>query len=308
VVALGVLAACSAGGNPKPDGGADALAPADTGSDAAVDAPLSPDLAPDLMPDLKPDLMPDLGIPCGDGGECQGPLSCCGFCVDIHKDPRNCGACGTRCSTVQFCTGTACPELSFANVCSNPNVTVVKDPFETDNNAASLIGKALASSCMPPPTVVEKDQASPDVLDGDGRPLAGGSTSYISAGGAFGQHLIDYLDKAGITPLYITGDATNVGFRDRNGKDAISAPRPTLTDTHDFFLVQLSVEPVSGTLSIAAMGLFAPGTTAAGFWVSTEMVPKRASYPDAWYVFEWTDTGDKLPNAADTFTMVAHGK
>ena len=313
LVGCGALCACGGGGSGPADGGRDALASIDAAVDAPVTADLAPDAppdaAPDVMPDLKPDLMPDLGIPCGDAGECTSPLACCGLCVDTHKDPRNCGGCGTRCTAMQFCTGTACSELSFANVCSNPNVTVIKDQYDTDNAAAARIASALMATCMPAPTVVEKDQSAEGVLDLEGRPMAGGSTTYVNGGGSFGQRLIDYLDKTGLTPLFLTGDATNVGFRNRLTGENVAWPlRSALTEGHDFFLVELTVEPQGGTLSVAAMGLLAPGTTAAAYWVSTEMIPKRAMYPDTWYVFEWTDNGDKLPGGADTFTMVAHGK
>jgi len=162
---------------------------------------------------------------------------------------------------------------------------------------------------MPAPTVTEKDQTAVGVLDPDGRPLAGGSTSYISGGGAFGQDLIEYLDKAGVTPIYLTGDGAQYTFRSRQtGQDVVAAPVGTLSDGHDFFLVQLVVEPISGTLSIETMGMLAPGTVAGGFWVASDMVPKRAMYPDTWYLFEWTDSGDKVPDATDTFRMVSHGR
>jgi hypothetical protein len=258
---------------------------------------------------VPPDVMPDSAIPCSDAGECGPSLTCCGgVCVDLVHDPRHCGACGHACGTTQFCTGTACSEGTFSHVCDNPNATIVKDPYDIDNAAASQIGGALTMACVPPTKVVMQDQGAAGVLDPAGRPLAGGSTSYLTGGGAFGQRLVDYLDKAALSPLYLTSDGTYFGFRNRiTGADVVAALRPTLTESHDYFLVELVVEPTSGTLTIASLGLFAPGTTAAGYWVSTEMIPKRDSYPDRWYVFEWTDSGDKVPNAADTFSLVAHG-
>lgn len=313
VSGAGVLAACSGGGSSAPrDGGPDATLPGD--GPRAADVPVGIDLAPDLMvdamPDLKPDLKPDTGIPCGDGGECSASLSCCAsFCVDTRKDPNHCAACGTACGSKRFCSGTACREVVFSSICDNPSAVVIKDPFDLDNMAAARIGAALMAACMPAPAVVEKDQGAPDVLDPEGRPLAGGSTSYLTGGGAFGQRLIEYLDKAALTPLWITGDGTNITFRNRmTGQDVVTAPRTTLNDGHDYFLVEVVVEPESGTLVIAVMGLLAPGTAAAGFWVSTEMVPKYTTLTDAWYVFEWTDSGDQIPNAADTFRLIAQGR
>jgi hypothetical protein len=313
-VAVGVsatLAACGSGTTkpPSPDAGADAHVPIDAA--VAVDAPIAPDLTADtidVMPDVE--LMHDSGIPCSDAGECAAPLSCCGgLCVNTTQDPRNCGACGTTCGNTQFCTGTACSETVFPSVCDNPNATVVKDPYDIDNMAAAAIAEALKAACMPPPMILAQDQSDVGVLDPAGRPLAGGSTSYITGGGPFGQHAVAYLDMAGLTPVYLTAEGENFEFRNRlTAQNVVTAPRTTLTDSHDFFLVEVTAEPMSGTLSLAAMGLFAPGTTAAGFWVSSEMIPKRSMYPDRWYVFEWTDSGDKLPNAADTFRLVDHGR
>lgn len=38
------------------------------------------------------------------------------------------------------------------------------------------------------------------------------------------------------------------------------------------------------------------------------MLPNRAAYPDAWYLFEWNDTNnDSLPNAGDSFVKLASG-
>jgi hypothetical protein len=56
------------------------------------------------------------GSPAGDLTACNcpmdcGPKACCGTrCVDLIKDPRNCGACGYVCSEHQECRGGACKE------------------------------------------------------------------------------------------------------------------------------------------------------------------------------------------------------
>jgi hypothetical protein len=59
------------------------------------------------------------GVDCGagqcSGGKCQCPssLTTCGVapnteCVDIRRDPENCGACGRACSLTQSCTSGVC--------------------------------------------------------------------------------------------------------------------------------------------------------------------------------------------------------
>ena len=78
---------------------------------------------------------------------------------------------------------------------------------------------------------------------------------------------------------------------------------------HDYFFVQVTVEPTTGTLELMGVGILAPGTQAAGYLLSAVIVPSYATYTDAWYVYEWTDTNsDSMAGAGDTFTLVAHGK
>jgi len=321
VVVWASSAGCGGGSNvaASHDGGPDGPPAA---IDAPVDAPVTPappDAAaaadapvpgpPDGPPDIREQLV-DAPVLCSEAGSCAAPWTCCGgICVDTSKDPRNCGACGQACSATQFCTGTACSETVFANVCGNPSAVVIKDPHETDNNAAAAIGTALMMSCTPPTAVVTRDQGEPGVLSPSGRPLAGSGTSYLVGGGSFGQHVVDYLDKTDMTPVYLTGDGATFELRNRGSSQVVvSGPTSTLTDGHDYFYLQMFVEPLGGTLCVNAIGVYAPGTAAGGFWLATEIIPKRATYTDTWYVYEWTDSGDKIPNAADTFTLIAHGR
>jgi hypothetical protein len=306
---------CGGGGPGPGDGGArDAssdVAP-QVPKDAAV-VPVPPDAPIDTAPPPPPDvreMLLDAAIPCMDGGTCAAPAACCnGICVDTSKDPRHCGACGRTCSETQFCTGTACDEAVFANVCGNPNATVIKDPYEADNKAAAAIGAALMMSCAPPTMVVVRDQGEPGVLSASGRPLASAGTSYLMGGGSFGQRGVDYLDKTDMTSVYLSFDGTTAQFhRRRPAEVVLSTPATALNDGHDYFYLQMFVEPLSGTLCINAIGMYAPGTLAGSYWLATEIIPKRDMYPDTWYVYEWTDSGDKVANAADTFRLVAHGR
>jgi hypothetical protein len=281
-----------------PDGGATGV------MDTAADAP-----ALDGPPDVREQLL-DAAIPCSDGGACAAPATCCnGICVDTSKDPRNCGACGQSCSTSQFCTGTGCTETIVANLCGNPNATVIKDQYDVDNTAAAAMATALMMSCTPPTMVATRDQGEPGVLTPSGRPLAGSGTTYLIGGGQFGQHAVDYLDKTDMTPVFLMGDNLNIQLLNRGTAQVVlSTPRTAINEGHDFFYIQMFVEPLSGTLCVSAVGMFAPGTVAGGFWLSTEIIPKRAMYTDTWYAYEWIDSGDKIPNAQDTFRLVAHGR
>ncbi len=109
--------------------------------------------------------------------------------------------------------------------------------------------------------------------------------------------------------------ANNLAFYVRaTNQQIVTAPFSSLSASHDFFVLQLAVEPISGTLAYTGYGMLAYGTTAAGYYFATTVMPNIASYSDAWYVVEWTDSGDvdggvdMAPDSTDTFTVTASGQ
>jgi hypothetical protein len=83
----------------------------------------------------------------------------------------------------------------------------------------------------------------------------------------------------------------------------------TLTAHHDYFALEVTVEPASGTLCFFGYGMYAPGTSAAAYYFQNDVIGSRAMFPDVWYVYEWTDTDNSgTPSAGDAFTLIAHGK
>lgn len=320
------------------DGGSDATVEA--GEDATGDAAPQPDAAPDATldtsadaaPDASPDVTPDgpaeggeggadadaaeAGIPCDVDAQtpCVGAstVKCCsGFCVDTAADPANCGHCGTACTSHQFCTGTACDDAIISNICANPRGTVVLDQFDPDNEAGTAIGAALTTSCSATPVIVFLSQDAGGVLDpATDRPITGVGNTFINGGGSYGQRGIAYLDQAGLSALYLSANGGGYQIESRN-PDAgaiVDAAPDSLTSHHDFFYVQLVVEPQSGTLCFSVVGIFVPGTMAGGYYVPTQIIPHRSTYTNSWYVFEWIDSNnDGIANAGDTFTQVASG-
>jgi hypothetical protein len=266
-------------------------------------------------------------VPCDPTFPCGSGLSCCAnFCTDTAHDPRNCGACGVACTASQFCTGTACDNAIFSNVCANARATVALGPYSQDNAAGVTLGGALATGCNPAVSVVQASQES-GILAGDaGQPNTGVGNTLVVGGGSFGQLAVRYLDQAGLSPLYLKTDGVTAQYILRStGTPAFAAVMVSaLTAHHDYFIVELAVEPQSGTLCFVGAGILAPGTGAAAYYGSTELIPKGASgmhSANSWVAVEWTDApgdggapgeggvdmGDGIPNAGDTFRVVASG-
>ncbi len=308
------------------DGGLDATA--DTGVDAGYDAGDAAldgsghDAALDGSVDATVDggdaSSQDAGpapIPCDAQAACNTDAStvmcCSGYCVDTARDPANCGQCGTACTTSQFCTGTACDDAIIANVCGNPRATVAFDPYGVDNEAGAAMGTALAAYCVPATSVVQVPQTTAGVLDpsGSGRPITGVGNTFITGGGAFGQSGVDYIElQANLSPIYLQNNGTNSRILTRAGAEIVNVLDTSLTEHHDYFYVQLTVEPQSGTLCLSGVGVLGPGSQAAGYYAATELIPHHTSYTASWYVYEWTDTnGDSIANGGDTFTLVQAG-
>jgi hypothetical protein len=298
---FGALAHCGGGG-----GGNSADPPPDDGGRGGSDGTTVLEGGP-----MDDGSAPAQRRACRSATTCSGPSTeaCCGgSCVDTAKDPANCGKCGTACSAKQFCTGTACDGVSLANVCQNAMGTVAADPFQEDNQAGAAMGMALMANCNPPTMILQTSQAAEGVLDPvSGRPITGPGNTLITGGGGFGQNGVKYME-ASITPLYLFGDGTIGQIRLRSGEPLVTSAVSALTAHHDFFYVQVSVEPLSGTLCFSAVGMLAPGTAAAGFFVATEIIPNRSKYTSTWYVYEWKDTNnDSVANAGDAFTQLMAG-
>ncbi len=86
------------------------------------------------------------------------------------------------------------------------------------------------------------------------------------------------MEKA-LSPIFLTSDGTTGQIRNRVANTAIvTTPVNLLTDHHDYFYVQLAVEPVSGTLTFSGVGMLGPGTQAVGYYTAAELVPNRAMY------------------------------
>jgi hypothetical protein len=323
---LGAFASCSSGssGASPPDGAAasddphasasvrdGAPDPARGGTDSSGDGANVPDSSGDGAESTADVTPPPLRQSCGSATPCGGTSTeaCCGgYCTDTAKDPANCGQCGTACTASQFCTGAACAEAIIANVCDNARATVAFDPYQDDNGAGSAIGGALSADCTPAVSLLQTSQHSEGILDpGSGRPITGVGDTFITGGGSYGQDGVGYMESA-LTAVYLWTDGTTAQIKTRAGNPIVNTAVSALTAHHDFFYVQVSVEPQSGTLCFDGVGILAPGTVAAGYYAQSELIPNRAKYTSSSYVYEWVDTNnDSTPSAGDTFTQIIAG-
>jgi hypothetical protein len=314
-LAAGLLSLCGFGFLAQCGSSQGSLPPSPTDSGASSNAYVLDGGLPDVhvveMSPPRTACTPSADPDAGDGGgTCpqEGQVCCDGFCTDPSKDPNNCGSCGNACGAAEFCTGTQCMAAIVANVCGNAKATVVNDEYVDDNDGGSAIGAALAATCKPATMVTTTgEDGGTATYPLDGRPNTGVGNTFVVGGGSFGHVGVGYLEATGEAPLYpqVIGDTYNIIERS-TGKNAVSMAFSSLNASYDFFYVETAVEPVSGTFFFGGIGALAPGTLAAGYYISQVMMPHIQDYTKQWYLYEWLDTNkDQIPNAADTFTLIA---
>ena len=267
------------------------------------------------------------GPRCGDGGTaCTGNLVCCSdHCVDTTRDPRYCGACGTACSATQFCGNAqtpVCKDVVLRNVCNTKRATFLRDGATEDDAASQVVQNALAMYCVPAPTMTQVGQSlSTAVNPVTGQPLVGGGELLVAAGGDSLQHLVRYLETSGTSTAFNLSDGTTYLDWMKRGAAAdggdtrlLRVDILTLSPTHDYFLVEVVKDPISGTFSFVVYGVESPGTKAGAFYFANVMLPSivgdaATPYTDAWYIVDWTASPDAgtVPSTSDTFTIIASG-
>lgn len=280
--------------------------PAPSTADAGVDA--SADVSADVAVDAGVDAPPA----CDDKNPCEAGTCCSGACTELTKDPRNCGACGAACTNAQFCNGKGCIAAIVKNLCENPKVAVALDGIAQDESAGAAIGDALDGGCSPTVAVRSVLQQAPGVLDDAGRPLLGVGETYLAAGGSFGQKAVRWVESNKAGPVYTLADSTSFSFvRTSDNGLLAKVQNVDLTAKHDYFVAYLAPDAQIGTLVVAIYGVLAPGSAAATWFATNQLIPNRASFAKQYYVYEWTDSDDagtpNAPDANDGFKLLASG-
>jgi hypothetical protein len=226
--------------------------------------------------------------------------------VDPARDPGHCGTCGTACAAADFCGQGQCRQSLLASLCDQAEVVALLDGIDVDDATSRALAAAVASSCGRAGSVLEAGQTDAGVLDPrTGEPLRLGAV-LVAGGGSYRQRAVDWLETQGLAP--IIGPTSNAIYqytRPDGGVVAEALPS-SITPSHDLFVVQLARAP-SGAVVLNAAGIFSPGTTAAGWYAVNRLLPAPALAAKAWYVVEWTDSGDGAPGDADAWTVVASG-
>ncbi len=268
------------------------------------------------------------GITCGAG------QACCNSQCKALTTRTDCGGCGVVCGVDQFCDGTSCKTQTFPNFCANQNVVAIRDGIPLDNAATVVLASTIQQYCSASTQLTFADDTDPTVVDqATGALLLGGGYTVVTAGGPFPNLPVKWLERTQkVTKVYFASNlqGSEFYFKQRLAADA-GVPDPTLVTRaqsacsqaqgdggtlgahQDVFLLELATDPASGTLALIGYGLCSPGngTQAAAWYWANVMLPNRASYPDSWYLYEWTDSNrDGQPSApgTDTWTMLHSGR
>lgn len=249
------------------------------------------------------------GSACGDGGTC-----CAGRCVDTSRDIEHCGACSSAdplssCEATEFCGKAACLPVGFANVCETQRAALLRGSLRPDDLAGDLVAQGLAT-CPAAPVFREVSQDDAVLVNTrTGQPVVGPGELVVVAGGPFVQRLAGYLEDNDVAPVSHEF-VSNTHYELHRTSDGQVLARMSATDntsTHDFALLELSRDPVSGTLVLVVSGFNANGTAAGAWYFANVMMPTIADFSASFYVFEWTDTGAPGADSADEFALLASG-
>lgn len=294
------------GGTPGSD--AESAGDADGGVDATVDD------AGDAAPDAPVAILVCNQQACAASQFCGTVASDAGA-GGVDAGDADAGDGGDASDAGAVTSGLQCENAVFSNVCNNPSGTVFFDGIDVDNAAASTLGAALGSTCRMAVTSPEAGPTDPD----SGEPLTGIGNLCIIAGGGSGQAAVRFIDNASqsdviLRGIYDDGGVFDLRFTQEVGsgapQDLASIAYSGLPVMTDYFLVELTVDPGTGSLCMAVIGMNGEGTAAGSYFVANQFLANGAYKTSAksWYVYYWASgTDGGAPSSADTFTLVASG-
>ncbi|MEZ4327688.1 MAG: hypothetical protein R3B40_20895 [Polyangiales bacterium] len=197
----------------------------------------------------------------------------------------------------------------FALGCSFPSITVILDGDANDTQAGTTMASAVASGCMQSPAISMVDQTQAGLLDPTTfAPLFGATTLGVLGGDSLVQNVMQYLTMSS-APVRATFPAGRYVVTERAGGTVVlDVAIGDISTSHDYGVVQIIRDTPSNSTVVAAHGYIAQGTLAAAHYFATVIAPSLPAETRAYFVLEWTDgNADTIPNAGDTFTLLADG-
>jgi hypothetical protein len=185
------------------------------------------------------DCATDPGIECAAGEICEGGACvlscqenldpCSGVCVDLERDPANCGACGTACSGGETCQAGACTCPTGQDDCSGVCVDLQRDPANCGVcGTACSGGKACQAGACTCPTG-QDDCAGTCILssllaaqcdDGDPCTVDGCSATGCTHGPVTGTVACDDGDPCTVNDVCTAGSCGGVASGDTDSDGA----------------------------------------------------------------------------------------
>jgi hypothetical protein len=180
---------------------------------------------------------------------------------------------------------------------------LVENSIDTGDDAQTSVLVNAFSSCSPAPTTQLKGQLTGGILNATtGQPVCYGMLLAI-AGGDFYQHITKYFATQRLLPVYEVWDsvAETVTVRLRSDDSLIrQISMHDMSTFHDLFVVELVVDPTTGTPVLIAYGQD-KGTPAAAWYFANTIIKDATLLTKTWFVCDWIDTSTNGPDASDTW-------
>ena len=142
-----------------------------------------------------------------------------------------------------------------------------------------------------------------------GNPVGTGTTLVALAGPSVNKVVHYYEQVSASTPVYFLLDGSERNFVVRASGQRYTVPNeasnPVAGD--DLFLLEAFTFKDKNVFIL--YGFSWQGTLAAGVFYASYMHPQLSQFPNAWYIYRWTDGSgngsNTFPDASDTYTLIA---
>ncbi|MGE5786790.1 MAG: hypothetical protein ACM3ZE_19510 [Myxococcales bacterium] len=224
-------------------------------------------------------------------------------------DTKNCLSCGVSCQTGEFCGTSGCAPAKIENLCEVPRVTgiLVENVDDAIDDAQTTALVNAFSECSPVPSATLSGQSTGSVVNRiTGQPVSRGALLAV-AGGPYFQHLVNYLADQGLLPVYDVWDWTNntvTVLSRRDNSEIRKIDFNEMSSTRDLIIVEIAVDPITGTPVLVAFGAD-KGTPAAAWYFAQFAMTDTTAAAKTWFVCDWTDQGTVGPDATDLWNCTS---